>query len=62
MRLAQNALKQAEIEKDSGNYKACISYATTVSRTAPFLSKARLLRARCHVARGEIDEAAGDFA
>lgn len=55
-------MKQAEIEKDSGNYKACISYATTVSRTAPFLSKARLLRARCHVARGEIDEAAGDFA
>lgn len=55
-------MKQAQIEKGNGNFEACISLATTVSRAAPLLAKARLMRAQCHVARGEIDEAAGDFA
>lgn len=59
---AQNTLKKAEIEKGNGNYEACISLTTEVSRTAPLLASARLMRAQCHVARGEIDEAAGDFA
>lgn len=55
-------MKKAEIEKGNGNYEACISLTTEVSRTAPLLASARLMRAQCHVARGEIDEAAGDFA
>lgn len=55
-------MQQAEIEKKNQNFEACISLTSTVSRTAPLLAKARLLRAQCHVARGELDEAAGDFA
>ncbi|KAI9329696.1 hypothetical protein BD770DRAFT_333952 [Pilaira anomala] len=59
---AKHAMQQAEIEKKKQNFEACISLTSTVSRTAPLLAKARLLRAQCHVARGELDEAAGDFA
>ncbi|KAL9547456.1 hypothetical protein MBANPS3_006158 [Mucor bainieri] len=60
--IAQSATKQAITEKERGNYEECISLATSVSRTAPMFSDARLLRAQCHVAKGEIDEAAGDYA
>lgn len=59
---AKLAMQQAEIEKENENYDACISLCSTVSRTSPLLAKARLMRAQCHVAKGEIDEAAGDFA
>ncbi|GAA5813953.1 hypothetical protein MFLAVUS_007443 [Mucor flavus] len=60
--LAKVAMQQAEIEKENQNYDACISLCSTVSRISPLLAKARLMRAQCHVAKGEIDEAAGDFA
>ncbi|KAI8644116.1 hypothetical protein BD408DRAFT_475035 [Parasitella parasitica] len=60
--MAESAIKQASVEMEKGNYDNCISLATSVSRVAPLFPKARVLRAQCHVAKGEIDEAAGDFA
>ncbi|CEP11936.1 hypothetical protein [Parasitella parasitica] len=60
--MAESAVNQASVEKEKGDYEKCISLVTSASRTAPMFSKARLLRAQCHVAKGEIDEAAGDFA
>ncbi|RCH80295.1 hypothetical protein CU098_002945, partial [Rhizopus stolonifer] len=59
---AQQELKKAKIEKEKGRFESCISLATSVSRISPLLANARLLRAQCHVALGEMDEAAGDFA
>ncbi|KAI8977362.1 hypothetical protein BDF20DRAFT_820978 [Mycotypha africana] len=62
MKAAKQAAKQAEMEKEKGNFDQCIDLATTVSRVSPTYIYARLIRAECHVAKGEIDEAAGDFA
>ncbi|KAI7899441.1 uncharacterized protein BX663DRAFT_520936 [Cokeromyces recurvatus] len=59
---AQSSIKQAEIEKENGKFETCITLASTASRISPSYTYARLLRAQCHIARGEIEEAAGDFA
>ncbi|KAI7895704.1 uncharacterized protein EV154DRAFT_494661 [Mucor mucedo] len=59
---AQEAMRKARIEKSEENYEECITLTTAVSRTCPLLAEARLLRAQCHVGKGEIDEAAGDYA
>lgn len=55
-------MKQAKIEKSNENYQKCISLTTQVSKTCPLFAQARLLRAQCHLAKGEIDEASGDYA
>lgn len=56
-----NLLKRAFSAKENGNYNDCISLASTVSRTSPSLVTARYVRAKCHIAKGEIVEAAGDL-
>ncbi|KAI8876744.1 TPR-like protein [Backusella circina FSU 941] len=57
-----HSLKQAEVEQQTQHYDACISHATQVSRIAPGLARGWLLRAQCHLSKGEMDEAAGDLA
>ena len=54
-------MQQAQVEKENGNYEACISLTSTAARVAPLFAHARLLRAQCHVAAGSIVEAAGDL-
>ncbi|KAI9470010.1 MAG: hypothetical protein EXX96DRAFT_388443 [Benjaminiella poitrasii] len=62
VKTAQGSLKQAGLEKENENFDACIALTSSVSRISPSFFYSRLLSAQCHVARGEIDEAAGDFA
>lgn len=54
--------KQALAAKNKGDYDECISLATSASRHSPSLVNPRSLRAECHIAKGEIIEAAGDLA
>ena len=58
---AATAMKNAEKAKEANQFDECIQYASTVTSTAPQLARVRQLRARCHIAKGEIEEAAGDL-
>jgi DnaJ family protein C protein 3 len=65
MNMAETGLKsfaEAKTEQQLHHYDGCISHATQVVRVAPGLARGWLLRAECHLSKGEIDEAAGDLA
>ncbi|KAL9548726.1 hypothetical protein MBANPS3_005543 [Mucor bainieri] len=55
----QSALgQQAQQDK---NYEQCIQHMTEVIRIAPQKPQWRLIRAKCHIGKGEIEEAANDY-
>ncbi|KAI9247441.1 hypothetical protein BDA99DRAFT_525928 [Phascolomyces articulosus] len=58
---AESTLLATEKAYKNGNYDECIQYASNVISTAPQLVRLRILRANCHIAKGEIVEAAGDL-
>ncbi|CEP10711.1 hypothetical protein [Parasitella parasitica] len=43
------------------NYEQCIQHMTEVIRTAPQKPQWRIIRAKCHIGKGEIEEAANDY-
>ncbi|CDS03904.1 hypothetical protein LRAMOSA06859 [Lichtheimia ramosa] len=58
---AATAMKSAEKAKEANQFDECIQFTSTVTSIAPQLARVRQLRARCHIAKGEIEEAAGDL-
>lgn len=54
-------MKSAEKAKEANQFDECIQFTSTVTSIAPQLARVRQLRARCHIAKGEIEEAAGDL-
>ncbi|KAI7847290.1 hypothetical protein BDC45DRAFT_452043 [Circinella umbellata] len=58
---AESTLKAAENAYEKEKYDECIRYASDVITTAPQLTHLRILRSNCHIAKGEIEEAAGDL-
>ncbi|KAI8141624.1 hypothetical protein BJV82DRAFT_618496 [Fennellomyces sp. T-0311] len=58
---ADSTLQAAEKAYSKEKYDECIQHASDVITTAPQLTRLRLLRANCHIAKGEIEEAAGDL-
>lgn len=54
-------MKSAEKAKETNHFDECIQFTSTVTSIAPQLARVRQLRARCHIAKGEIEEAAGDL-
>ncbi|ORE10276.1 TPR-like protein [Rhizopus microsporus var. microsporus] len=61
VKVAKNAIKQAEKDHEASRYDSCIQQSSTVCRLSPYSVKARLLKAKCHLGKNEIDDAAGDF-
>ncbi|KAI8996939.1 hypothetical protein BDB01DRAFT_840509 [Pilobolus umbonatus] len=58
---AQQELKLAENSLANDKYEECIRHITEVIQVAPQKSQWRLLRAKCHIGKGEIEEASGDL-
>lgn len=54
-------MEEAEKAMQKGRNDECIQLVSDVVSTAPQLARSRLLRAQCHIAKGEIEEAAGDL-
>lgn len=46
---------------DNKNYDECIRLLSAVVPIVPQSTNVRLLRAGCHIAKGEIEEAVGDL-
>ncbi|KAI8378041.1 uncharacterized protein BYT42DRAFT_497317 [Radiomyces spectabilis] len=59
---AESSLTLAEKKRSLGEYDECIELVSSVVQTSPQLARVRLLAAQCHIAKGAIDEAAGDLA
>ncbi|RUS16563.1 hypothetical protein BC937DRAFT_91071 [Endogone sp. FLAS-F59071] len=57
----EQEIASAENKLKNGEHEECIQLLSSAINTVPQLPKLRLLRARCHIAKGEIEEAAGDF-
>lgn len=49
-----------QAQKDK-NYDQCIQHMTEVIRIAPQKPQWRVIRAKCHIGKGEIEEAANDY-
>ncbi|KAI9490545.1 hypothetical protein BDB00DRAFT_837611 [Zychaea mexicana] len=58
---AESTMQAAEKAWEKNQYDECIQHASNVITTAPQLTRLRILRANCHIGKGEIEEAAGDL-
>lgn len=61
MEQAENQSILGQQSFDNKQYDACIQHLTEVIRIAPQKPQWRLMRAKCYIGRGEIEEAAGDY-
>ncbi|KAJ2960589.1 hypothetical protein NQZ79_g4078 [Umbelopsis isabellina] len=58
---AKSELDLAKKAVDAKDYEQCVHLLSAVVSTAPQSTNVRLLRAGCHIAKGEIEEAVGDL-
>lgn len=58
---AKVKLEKAQKAMEAGRIDECIELASSIVQTAPQLARLRLIRAQCHIAKGEIEEATGDL-
>lgn len=58
---AKSELELAKKAIDAKDYEQCVQLLSSVVSTAPQSTNVRLLRAGCHIAKGEIEEAVGDL-
>lgn len=61
VKVAKKAIKQAEKDHEASRYDPCIQQSSVVCRLSPYSVKARLLKAKCHLGKNEVDDAASDF-
>ncbi|KAI8980247.1 hypothetical protein BDB01DRAFT_725241 [Pilobolus umbonatus] len=59
--LGQSNYKQAQKDEVLKNYDKCITHASTCIRLSPSFIEPRLIRARCHLAKGKTEEAVSDY-